>query len=546
MLSKTSMRFLSALLMLLAARSVGAQTITSVSNAASYMPPGLTSSGVAQGSMFVIKGTGLGPSAFAVATTFPLPAAIGGASVRVTAGGTSVDCIMYYAGATQIAAILPSSTPAGAATLVVTVNGRTSAAFGFQVVRNALGIFTIPQSGAGEAIATAGNSFVSPLNAVNPGDIVGFWGTGLGPVTGNEANAAVQADLASIPIEAYVGGKQAEVLFRGRNGCCSSVDTVYVRIPVGASGCATPVMFKIGEARSNTATVAIAESGRTCTPTGPTLDANRLSTLLSKPAVGIGVIRLLRQRSVNTPRGLSGRSDGGSALFHRVTVPAGGLGLGPAIDIPPPGSCLISAYPTISTGPAPLFASTTMNAGASLTLNGPPGQRTFPGRVTQGVLSYTVGFGVSEFFTDGPYTVAGTGAPEGTANSVGAFTASVNLPPPLVWTNQKTIVTVNRSQGVTVNWTGGDPYGFVIVRAGTGSSDNLDASAEVDISCTARASDGTFSIPSSVLLALPATPSMGAGLLSVEGVSFGAVPAPGLDFGSLTAVDWSGAVVDFR
>lgn len=541
------MRIFFVSLALLAAGSAGAQTITSVSNAASYMPRGAVNAGIAQGSMFVIKGSALGPGTFAVATTFPLPAVIGGTSVRVTSGGTTVDCIMYYAGATQIAAILPSNTPVGTASVIVTVNGRASQPFQFPVVRNGFGVFTIPQSGVGEAIATSGSGFVSPLNAANPGDIIGFWGTGLGPVSGNEANAAQQTDLTAIPVEAWVGGKPAEVLFRGRNGCCSSVDTVYVRIPADVSGCATPVVFRIGATLSNMVTVAVAGNGSTCTPTDPALDPARLTATLSGPDARFGIVRLFRQRSVNVPRGLPlSRVDSADGIFHLSTVAPGALGLGPAIDVPPPGSCLMDTFPTIG-GPLPLFTYSPLDAGPALALNGPQGQRTLPRSTLSGQLAYGTGFGTNTFFVDGAYTISAPGGTAGAANTFSAFTANATFPPPIVWTDQTTITTVNRSQGLTVNWTGSDPYSFVLIEASTTSSDNFDLSVDVSVTCTARASDRTFTIPAYLLSAMPATPSLGAGLLRIQGISSRALSmGSGVGFGMIHAYDISAAVVRFQ
>ncbi|HYI92452.1 MAG TPA: hypothetical protein VEX68_02820 [Bryobacteraceae bacterium] len=91
-----------------------------------------------------------------VASAFPFTTAIGGTSVRINFGATAVDAIMYYAGATQVAAILPTNTPLGDATVTVTYNGRTSSLFRFKVVRSAFGVFTVSQSRLGDAIATCG------------------------------------------------------------------------------------------------------------------------------------------------------------------------------------------------------------------------------------------------------------------------------------------------------------------------------------------------------------------------------------------------------
>src|SRR5947207_3297285 len=114
------------LIVALAMPAAAAPQIGAILNAASYALPGLPNSGIAPGSMFVVFGTGLGPAALQQASGFPLPATLGGTSMRVIAGTTVVDAIMVYTSATQVAAILPSSAPAGIGLLAVTYQGRTS------------------------------------------------------------------------------------------------------------------------------------------------------------------------------------------------------------------------------------------------------------------------------------------------------------------------------------------------------------------------------------------------------------------------------------
>jgi len=52
----------------------------SVQNPASNILPGLPNFGIAQGSIFVVYGTNLGPSTISVAPSLPLPAALSGTS----------------------------------------------------------------------------------------------------------------------------------------------------------------------------------------------------------------------------------------------------------------------------------------------------------------------------------------------------------------------------------------------------------------------------------------------------------------------------------
>ncbi|MGH9723067.1 MAG: hypothetical protein ACRD8O_22885, partial [Bryobacteraceae bacterium] len=142
-------------LLVAAGTALAAPAISSrgIYNAASYIPFGAPNAGVAQGGMFVIFGAEMGPATLQIINAFPLPANLGGTSVRVTVGGTNVDALMIYTSAGQLAAILPSSTPLGDAEVRVTYNGQTSPPETVRVVRNSFGIFTRNQGGTGPAIA---------------------------------------------------------------------------------------------------------------------------------------------------------------------------------------------------------------------------------------------------------------------------------------------------------------------------------------------------------------------------------------------------------
>jgi uncharacterized protein (TIGR03437 family) len=97
-----------------------------VYNSASYILSGFPNGGIAQGSIFVVFGTGLGPSAIVYNSSLPYQTSLGGTSVNVTVNFTSVPCLMFYTSAGQVAAILPSNTPIGTGTITVTYNGATT------------------------------------------------------------------------------------------------------------------------------------------------------------------------------------------------------------------------------------------------------------------------------------------------------------------------------------------------------------------------------------------------------------------------------------
>ncbi len=80
---------------------------TGVVNASSYLAD------IAQGSWFVVFGTGLGPASLTVASGVPFPTELAGSRVTFTpaGGGAPIECRLWYTYATQLAALLPSTTP---------------------------------------------------------------------------------------------------------------------------------------------------------------------------------------------------------------------------------------------------------------------------------------------------------------------------------------------------------------------------------------------------------------------------------------------------
>src|SRR5580698_3294455 len=142
-----------------------AGTITNVANSTSAA--GLPNSGIAQGSIFIVYGSSLGPATLA---TDPNPfqdMSVGGTSMAVTAAnGAVINIPMYYTSGTQVAGLLPSNTPVGAGTLTLTYNGTASNAQPITVVANNVGMFSVTENGQGAGIVTyADYSLVSTTKA---------------------------------------------------------------------------------------------------------------------------------------------------------------------------------------------------------------------------------------------------------------------------------------------------------------------------------------------------------------------------------------------
>jgi hypothetical protein len=138
---------------------------------------------------------------------------------------------------------------------------------------------------------------------------------------------------------------------------------------------------------------------------------------------------------------------------------------------------------------------------------------------------YFVSIG-SGYFSPGSYTVTGTGDAD-----VGPFTASLTIPSVPVWTNQASVTTVTRANGLTITWSGGASQ-TVLISGASYTDTSLTSGAA--FFCVAAGDPGSFSVPASVLLALPAAPASPNG-----GVTFQPAPAPnnftasGLTVGSI-------------
>src|SRR5215470_4589296 len=84
-----------------------------VVNTASVMAPDLPGGAIAQGSIFSIYGTGLGPATGVKVNAFPLQNTFQGVSISVFQGTTTVNALPIYVSATQINAVMPSNAPRG-------------------------------------------------------------------------------------------------------------------------------------------------------------------------------------------------------------------------------------------------------------------------------------------------------------------------------------------------------------------------------------------------------------------------------------------------
>ncbi len=525
--------------------------VDSVVNAASYTPSALPGGGLGQGSMVIIFGVNLGPGQILIVSAFPLPLEMGGTSARITMGATTVRAIMIYTLASQVAIIIPSNTPLGNGTLVLTYNGRNSAAFPVRIVRATFGIFALNQAGSGQGIFTDPDFRVNSLVlAARPTTVWIAWGTGMGAVAGDEAGGVLPGDMVNANVVVIAGGKRARIIYRGRSGCCAGIDQIAFEVPEGIEGCYVPVVVLVNDVPSNYVTMSVASQGTVCADsTG--FNSTDLTGAQSRGSLRVGTISLDRSSfSITIPMvgTLDSKTDTGSASFLQYDASnllaarqfAGNITL---------GACIVFTFSgTAQVDPIrPVF----LDAGRIM-VTGPRGTKELT-RVSTGVYSETLGGGTPsipgvpgpapapDFLEPGNYRITGSGA------TVGSFEVNLGIGAPLNWTNRDSINSVPLSQPLTVAWTGGDAARDTVQIFGTSSLSS--ARVVAGFICQERVGAGRFTIPVEVLAALPASEvdsGVPTGTLIVG--TFGNTvrfQASGLDAGFALHMSSSGKLVNY-
>lgn len=480
--------------------------VSNVTNAASYIDPSLPNGPIAQGSIFIVQGNHMGPAALTVAPNAFQSASLAGTSASVTVNGTTVSPLMYYTSTGQVAALLPSNTPVGDGTLTLSYNGQPGPSHPIRVVASNPGIFTVTSDGQGAGVVTYPDySLVSTTKAANcggpnttcgaanPGDVLIVWATGLGPVSGSDAaGAGLGVNMSSLPLTVWLGGVQVTAAYQGRSGCCIGEDQVVFTVPSNApTGCAVPLSIQVGSVISNNVMLPVAAAGaRTCTPVVQFLSTDDVVALSNPGTFTFGGIDLKRLDRTPTFRDVI------EAQFIRFSVPAASQPFFVTyVDNPAVGTCQVFNNPNAGINP-PMTILGGLDAG-TLMVQGPNGSQNAPGGGGnyQAVLS-----GTGSFFSAGPLTVSATGGKD-----VPAFSASLQVPAMPVMTSPQPDAAarfpVSRSSGLTVTWTGGLPNQYISL-LGYNSTDNS-GTVGASFQCVAAAVDGTFTIPPSVLMALP-------------------------------------------
>jgi uncharacterized protein (TIGR03437 family) len=496
-------------------------TITVVQDAASNTP------NIAQGSIFIVKGTTLSASGY---TPFSPPRPTSSSGVKVTftpvAGGTGTDAYLVYlynqSGVNQIACILPSTVAVGNYNVTVT-NGTASAPFLAQVVANKLGLFTQDSTGTGLASVqnyigpgvdlnrlTTGSISGVTISPAHPGQTLIAWGTGLGAyAAGDNSTADAYHDFStSMTIKAIVGGASIPVAYAGRAGYPGE-DQLNFTLPANVqTGCAVPLQFSVNGDLSATTSISIAPDAGSSACVMPGYTTAQLQKLDQGGTITKGGFSIT-QFTISDPTIGTAKSDSISGGFTQLN----GFQLSSAaqvdVSVIQSGSCQVIHTTSSGTSTGSGGNLTHLDAGV-VTINGPSGSGLTNQALTKTNNSYSYstfeGFSIpgqaSFTLPAGSYTLNGAGG-----NDVGSFNTSITLASPLTLTGDLPS-TVIRSAGLTLNWTGGNASDSVEIIGSsgtkTGTGDNA-VTNTTEFICITTAGQHTFTVPATILTQLPAT-----------------------------------------
>jgi uncharacterized protein (TIGR03437 family) len=485
--------------------------INQVQNNYSFLLPGVPNYGIAPGSLFVIQGMNLSGNATPMLQNSQppgLPTTLNQTSLSVTVNGVTTTPALYYTSSNAVAAVLPSTTPVGTGTITLNYNGMTTQA-PIQVVQSAVGLDTLDGAGSGSGLLTDAFYHVLGLtNSAMPGQAVTLWGSGVGADTSNSDTTSPQNqnNLTNIPMQVYIGGISANILYRGRSQY-PGLDLINVVIPANVSpGCYVSIVVETGSVVSNTVTVPVSPQGGSCLDPALGLSGTELQTLAAKGATPVKSLAI----TVSQYTSAAGKVTDQAMV---LAVSTGSVEFGSGNYYASEGSCSVFPPGTGFPFQAPLDAGTVQLAAPGGPVNLGSAGGSYVGQLPSGSLTGS----------PGTYTFSGSGGKD-----VGAFKIALSIQSPFSLTNTNALATITRSQGATLTWSGGFANGDVMIN-GVGASPN----GSVNFYCHAPSAAGQLTIPAATLLALP--PGTGK-LVIVNATASQTVAASGLDLGLATGV----------
>jgi uncharacterized protein (TIGR03437 family) len=550
--------------------------ITAVLDAGSY------TRNIAQGSIFVVKGTNLSGSGFKQ-LGFPLPTTTDNVKITFTpaGGGAGTDAFLVYtynqSGVNQLAGVLPSNLAAGTYNVTVTNGSATSQPFSVTVVQRKLGLITQDSTGSGLAVVqnyisatqldvnrfTTGSISGTTISPAKPGQVLIAWATGMGPVSGGDNTASPGFNFAEsgVNVQVIVGGMTITPVYAGRAPGLAGADQINFTLPANTpTGCTVPLEISVNGVRSNPTFLAIAPNAGSAACAAPGFTDVQLERFDRGGTFTVGYFGL-SQITQTVPQVGTIKFNSASGTFIQYTGFQLASGSAQTAGITAPGSCQVNHITTSGQDSSPTGISyRTLDAG-TVTLSGPAAssisnrafrQLTVKDPTTgNDIISYGMelaseGLSIpgvppaTGTIVGGTYTLSGAGG-----RDVGAFSTSLNVGAPLTLTGGLPS-TITRSAGLTLNWTGGNPSDLVQISGGSSTTTGTGANRVTDawsFACYTTAGAGTFTVPASILTQLPpvsASSTTGGGNLQIV-----STPNPTANNGLFTAPLTAGGTTDF-
>jgi uncharacterized protein (TIGR03437 family) len=189
--------------------------------------------------------------------TLPIGTSLGGVSVTVNGKAAPILYVTPY----QVNFQVPWETTGSTASVVVTVNGRISAAVSVPVLTAAPGLFT---SSTGQAaVQNANSSANTPTNPAKVGSAVTVYFTGTGPVSPAVADGVAPpkgtpAQVTSTAT-ATIGSATAQVTFAGLAPGFVGLGQMDIVIPSGLSSGTHTLTLSIAGENSNSAPISVTQ-----------------------------------------------------------------------------------------------------------------------------------------------------------------------------------------------------------------------------------------------------------------------------------------------
>ncbi len=442
-------------------------------------------------------------------------------------------------------------------------------------------MYTLTSSGLGTGSLTDLNGKLLTFDySAKPGDDIYLWGTGLGPIS--TPDNVLPPSFPNFPnVQVWVGGLPAKIVYAGRSGCCAGVDQIVFTVPAVGNSCNTAVTVVSGGTSSNTVTMPVSGSGSACSDTGPTLPTSILSTAIAGQQVKVALLgigpavvgktvgntravaerlsaalqtqvspadaaKIMRAYSTHNSRAIRRAmakyaaqwnrldahkkaklaaamaqiQDGAVAQFGILNKESESATLGSS-QLPAPGSCVLlpNAFPSGH----PLL--TGADAGKSLSLTGAGGALTL---TQSGPGTYRAYFGASVTGQDlplGAYTISGTGGKD-----AGAFSVTLAVASHLTISSPSAMATVDRTQPLTMTWTGGIAGNYVLIAGDApGFFSATGFNPATYFACAEDGGKGTFTIPAYILSSMNPTASGKGGLVLSPHPFANQIAIPGID-----------------